>query len=345
MARLPTIQEMQVDALVQRKFPTMRYDRSVAYNTVGGPVADEHEARRRFEECQRYRITLASLPEDEIRKQYAELQSEIEAGRLFNLPIADADFSYWAKASYWTLDEAIALSFGKNPVFANWKIIEPLLRQSAFAQSYARHRDLVLRAKTMGQLWEQCSPSTFLAWAERMKFVLPADLVVAVKELGIQISDWKTLFEEMKVIADTARAETEKERQKYLDEVQAHSKTIDRQREHMAKMDQGYKSIQEKNDLLLSMKDDRIAQLENQIAEFDPPVSPPKQPSLGVRERESLLKLILGIAIKGYVYDPKAARSPTAKEIASDMALVGLSMDEDTVRKYLNEAKQLLPRD
>lgn len=63
------------------------------------------------------------------------------------------------------------------------------------------------------------------------------------------------------------------------------------------------------------------------------------------RERESLLKLIIGMAIKGYGHDPKAARSPTAKEIAGDLALHGIPLDEDTVRKYLAEAKELLPGD
>ena len=51
------------------------------------------------------------------------------------------------------------------------------------------------------------------------------------------------------------------------------------------------------------------------------------------------------MAIKGYSHNPKASRSPTSKEIAGDLALIGLAMDEDTVRKYLAEARQLLPGD
>ncbi len=51
------------------------------------------------------------------------------------------------------------------------------------------------------------------------------------------------------------------------------------------------------------------------------------------------------MAIKGYSYDPKASRNPTAKEVASDLSLIGLRLDEDTVRKYLAEATELLPGD
>ena len=62
---------------------------------------------------------------------------------------------------------------------------------------------------------------------------------------------------------------------------------------------------------------------------------------IGLRERESLLKLVLGMAIKGYRYDPKATRSKEVLEITSDLQILGLSLTEDTVRKYLNEAKAL----
>lgn len=66
---------------------------------------------------------------------------------------------------------------------------------------------------------------------------------------------------------------------------------------------------------------------------------------LGVRERESLLKLVLGMAINGYSYDPKATRNKEVKEIANDLTDARLALDEDTVRKYLNEAKALFSDD
>ena len=60
------------------------------------------------------------------------------------------------------------------------------------------------------------------------------------------------------------------------------------------------------------------------------------------KERESLLKLVIGMAIKGYGYDPAALKSDKVKEIADDLALLGLSIDTDTVRKYLKEAASTL---
>jgi hypothetical protein len=44
------------------------------------------------------------------------------------------------------------------------------------------------------------------------------------------------------------------------------------------------------------------------------------------------------MAIKGYGYDHRADRGPTAKEIADDLLRLGMSVDVDTVRAKLKEA-------
>ena len=69
----------------------------------------------------------------------------------------------------------------------------------------------------------------------------------------------------------------------------------------------------------------------------------PKQ--MNTRSRESLLKMVIGMAVGGYAYNPELRRSPTTKEISDDLLKLGLSLDEDTIRSYLKEAKQILPRE
>lgn len=56
--------------------------------------------------------------------------------------------------------------------------------------------------------------------------------------------------------------------------------------------------------------------------------------------RASALKLILGLAIGGYGYDPKATRSPIPKQIADDLLLSGITLTDDTVREWLRMAAQ-----
>ena len=59
---------------------------------------------------------------------------------------------------------------------------------------------------------------------------------------------------------------------------------------------------------------------------------------LGTSEKNQLLKMILGMAIDSYRYDPVAKKNEATKQIVDDLAKLGISIDADTVRKYLKEA-------
>jgi hypothetical protein len=61
-------------------------------------------------------------------------------------------------------------------------------------------------------------------------------------------------------------------------------------------------------------------------------------PELTTRERHTALKLILGMALGGYGYDPQAQRSTIVTEIVGDLARRGISITDDTARKWLKEA-------
>jgi hypothetical protein len=93
----------------------------------------------------------------------------------------------------------------------------------------------------------------------------------------------------------------------------------------------------------------RIVQLEAQLAEVTAranaptPKSKGEPPTIGTRERETMLKLIIAMAIKGYSYDPKAKRGDRINEIVSDLENCGVPLSDDTVRRYLREAIDLLP--
>ena len=63
-------------------------------------------------------------------------------------------------------------------------------------------------------------------------------------------------------------------------------------------------------------------------------------------ERTSMLKLIIGMAINAYDYDPDKTRNAATGEnsngISSKLLTNGIKIDADTVRKYLTEAKKLI---
>ena len=58
-----------------------------------------------------------------------------------------------------------------------------------------------------------------------------------------------------------------------------------------------------------------------------------------------MLKLVIGMAVGWYGFDPHQARNQATKEILDDIRSLGLSIDDDTVRKYLKQASELLDGD
>jgi hypothetical protein len=61
-----------------------------------------------------------------------------------------ADFLFWDRIAYWTVEEATALLFEFDPNLANWG--ELLSCDHPFTKLYENRRALALRAVEMGQL-------------------------------------------------------------------------------------------------------------------------------------------------------------------------------------------------
>lgn len=94
----------------------------------------------------------------------------------------------------------------------------------------------------------------------------------------------------------------------------------------------------------------RYLQLEQTVKEEratqadDRKESQPAEPKpLKTRERETVLKIMIGMAVRAYRWDPDAGRSDAISELCSDLDSVGLPVHADTVRNYLREAAALLP--
>jgi hypothetical protein len=287
----------------------------------GQHVIVPRDQTKHLEQRIEYGAKLKSLNADELAflvntaqaEDAAKAQAEAEAAEkqyYFNHPSAAADFSYWAKAAYWTPDEATALSFGRSPATVSWAAIEKYTAVSWFAAAYALRRDLILRAKAVGQLYDYSLPGFFLAWSKRNRIDFPAELEAAVLAHGHQVRDWKDEYSEAIKVAEhwkrlyedtnatLARATQELGRSEALLEAQHQGRA------------------------------DRTA----------------AEKPLGSRERDSLLKLVIGMAVAGYKFDPEAAKNQATAEIASDLERLGMSMHCDTVRKWLGEAAIHLPQ-
>lgn len=92
----------------------------------------------------------------------------------------------------------------------------------------------------------------------------------------------------------------------------------------------------------------RVEEAERRVADLEAEVgrlrkSPPTDTRLDPRERASLVKMVIGMAVGYYGYDPVARRNSATSDIVADLERVGLPVDADTVRKYLREGREILP--
>ncbi|MEP6018212.1 MAG: hypothetical protein ABJ251_06985 [Paracoccaceae bacterium] len=62
-------------------------------------------------------------------------------------------------------------------------------------------------------------------------------------------------------------------------------------------------------------------------------------------ERQSLLKMIAGMAFEAYKFDPQASRNNATSEIQADVESIGQSIDPKTILKWLKEAGELVHED
>ena len=147
MSMLPEYLSDPIAYLLKRKFGG-----AVLIATSGLP--ENEEEAELFAEVQTYQTMLQGLEEDHLialayqerEKEARELEDVEEQSRSFNQPNAKADFEYWAKFPLWTLDEAVALTLGKDPRVVTWSKIEEHAETSPFAAQFDNPRRFILSA-------------------------------------------------------------------------------------------------------------------------------------------------------------------------------------------------------
>ncbi len=206
MVRVPV--PNPIEYLLRRKFPgypAPRFSRTLSAVDSDPRQSEIEEFRAYLQRKSPDELQALCVEEQEHEYRAARAAAEREEQqRPFNRAMAKADFEHWSKAAYWTLDEAIALSFGKAPEVVTWESVKPYTGISPFARKYARVRDLALRAKVLKQLFEPALPGFFLAWARRNEIEAPAELIELLEKRGIVVANWKDLHDKLKVQCDEA---------------------------------------------------------------------------------------------------------------------------------------------
>lgn len=183
-----------IEVLVHKRFPNLKTamikagDRVEDYHNLSPELnidlmdMSENEAQQILREASEYRAELASKSIKELMElnsqEHEKERQEAERNLFYNLPEADADFNHWSKMAYWSIEEAIALSFGKNPKMVSWQALqECYFKNTDFMIKYNEIRDIALRAVKWKQLSDPIEPLSFIQWANKTGISVP-DLLV-----------------------------------------------------------------------------------------------------------------------------------------------------------------------
>jgi hypothetical protein len=310
MVRLPDAWTTDpISMLVRAHFPELN---EKTPEGVAFLVQPEDVKQTKREQADAFRRRMAELPADELNiaiaegkklaeKRYLQWRSAELAKPFYARVTAEMDVDHWSRTAYWTVEEAAALSFGKDPREVTSQKLRAMRQSSRFAAEFLARLDILERARAMHQLSHSTSLTRFLAWIDHTGFPMPENLMEAAKAIHRPEVDWKAEYEklraEMLAQAEKIRFDTER--------LEAQAAELDRAAQ--AGLDKA------------------------------------NEASLSARERTSLLTLVIGMAVAWYGYDAAKSRSSTAKDISDELHRVGLSLSDDTIRAYLQEARDLLP--
>ena len=105
---------------------------------------------------------------------------ELDKELFFSYPRHQANIQHWAKFDFWTADEAVALSFGKNPKEVNQASLYEYTEISPFAKTYMQRLDLVERFCKSNGATDSIKPLDFIQWCRAKEVECPDRLIAQV---------------------------------------------------------------------------------------------------------------------------------------------------------------------
>lgn len=209
-----------IQYLLLRKFPTMHQIPPYREESLLKSSDFRHEDpklvaknKKLAKEIEAYRKQLnkKSTAEIEIivaeeqKKQaieFAEKRAADLQKRFYNDSSAKADYDFWSRAAHWTLEEAVALTFGKNPEVVNWMKLHKYHQEfnpDEFVVKYYKLRELTRRATVWKKLYDPILPSLYVSWIKQNQIDFPKELEDLLAARGNSSLNW---FEEYKKLKE-----------------------------------------------------------------------------------------------------------------------------------------------
>jgi hypothetical protein len=157
-----------------------------------------------------------------------------------------------------------------------------------------------------------------------------------IRELASRAKDWQKLYDPIlpQLFINWAKKNDIPVPDELSEKVASrHNNLIDWKKMYDDLLEKNNSNVETAN-RIIAEKNQKIQKLENADLEVKP---------LHTKEKETLLKLVIGMAVSGYRYDPKANRNDAVPEIVHDLESLGIPLDAGTIRKWLKEAIKILP--
>lgn len=208
MPRVPSPDTDPIGYLCARRFPmAIEHPIYPSLHRSNSPdsIQANREYNRRIEEAEEkskvYRAELSALDRGEVLRLVAEeklkeqsqrkmKEDREEDARSINIRLTAVEIEHYAKLRYWTIDEGVALAFGRSPEHAKWEYVKAYKNISVFAKTFEKAKQIADRAVGIKELGQTNLPGFFLAWAKRMNLPVPLALENEVAKYG-PIVDWR----------------------------------------------------------------------------------------------------------------------------------------------------------
>ncbi len=300
-----------IEYLMRRKFPEEKGDNFVKDIIRNLSLPSSDHLTRDYNSQELYYLELIKKPKMEIQNlvNHEKLKEEHEKGFFFDRPSAEADFQEWYRMPNWSLEEALALSLGKNPKKVNPDSLDNYSnynnnfnsthKSSSLYKEYKLRMETLIRYINSKKISAHPTPLEFINWLQENDFSIPKELEKLVYERWGKPVDLQSQYKQLKI------------------ENQKIKETLEIQEKQLTEL------LKEKQ--ILNNDINRLSQ------------------SFSVRERESMVKLIVVMAVSEYKYNPKAQRNKAVSNILQDFKRLGLSLDRTTILKFLHDGIELLP--
>lgn len=287
------------------------FHRLVAHGIERETYADAQKTISSLPDYQLQELVQEARKGEEQRKREAE-QRRIEDTEM-TWPQSTARVEFWRAAAYWSDSEAVALSFGRDPTMMTETSVSQLWVSPVLKRAYVERSELVARAVESGKLAKKAEPPVFVAWFRAVGIPFSEEVANAIEDRGAKAPDWKAMYE----TAAARAAATEVDLAQALEKIGVIQQELDR-------------ATTELVDLRSATAADTASGQSDESTSAN-------QSSL-TRQRNTALKIVIGIAVAKYGHQPRAMRWKTSGAIRSDLEKIGISVSDDSIRRILAEA-------